>query len=318
MPDKSQISALKEDRQHGTVTFPCAFYRADYRHTEAPGLPFSVKHHWQDELEIIHFQEGTYQVEINMNTHKIQRECFCFINSGELHYIFSSGEYKEQAIVFSPAIVSFELPDSSQNLLMGPLNRGEILFPAFLYPEHPAFPEILAEFNRIQRCFCQDRQRFQEQSTVSTVVEQLRIKSALLNILACMEEHRLLTIAKSDSNHRIEALKTVMTYIKENYQEKIYISDLARLVNMNEQYFCRFFKKALGKTPVEYINDFRIRQAVALLQETELPVTEVCLECGFNNLGHFMKEFKKGTLQTPLQFRKKYTETQHLKNINIP
>jgi len=73
---------------------------------------------------------------------------------------------------------------------------------------------------------------------------------------------------------------------------------------MNEQYFCRFFKKALGKTPVSYINDFRIRHAATLLRTTELPVTEVCLESGFNNLGHFMKEFKKATQFTPLQFRR--------------
>lgn len=76
---------------------------------------------------------------------------------------------------------------------------------------------------------------------------------------------------------------------------------------MNEQYFCRFFKKSLGKTPVSYINDFRIRHAATLLRTTELPVTEVCLESGFNNLGHFMKEFKKATQLTPLQFRKQST-----------
>ncbi|MFQ9396208.1 MAG: helix-turn-helix domain-containing protein [Lachnospiraceae bacterium] len=55
------------------------------------------------------------------------------------------------------------------------------------------------------------------------------------------------------------------------------------------------FQKSLGKTPVSYINDFRIRHAATLLRTTELQVTEVCLESGFNNLGHFMKEFKKAT-----------------------
>ncbi|MDO5590470.1 MAG: helix-turn-helix domain-containing protein [Lachnospiraceae bacterium] len=49
-----------------------------------------------------------------------------------------------------------------------------------------------------------------------------------------------------------------------------------------------------------------IRHAATLLRTTELPVTEVCLESGFNNLGHFMKEFKKATQFTPLQFRRQH------------
>ena len=105
-------------------------------------------------------------------------------------------------------------------------------------------------------------------------------------------------------NPRVELLKTVISYIRENYQHSLTLGELAALAGMNEQYFCRFFKKALGKTPVSYINDFRIRHAATLLRTTELPVTEVCLESGFNNLGHFMKEFKKTTQLTPLQFRK--------------
>ncbi len=60
---------------------------------------------------------------------------------------------------------------------------------------------------------------------------------------------------------------------------------------MNEQYFCRLFKKAIGYSPIEYVNEYRIKQAKRLLEETSLQVTEVCLECGFNNLGNFLQEF---------------------------
>lgn len=317
MPANSRISSLKEDRHHGTVTFPCAFYQADYRHAK-PGIPFVTKHHWHEEIEIIYFEQGTYELKINMKTWNVNEPCFFFINSGELHSISSEQLYLEQAFVFSPSIISFELPDSSQNLLTRPLISHELSFPAFLPASHPAFSEILEEFRKIYRLFCQNQPGGQDQYTVSSVPSQLRIKAALLNILSCLDEHHLLSSKKPDFNHSIEALKTVMTYIKENYQEKIYIADLALLVNMNEQYFCRFFKKALGKTPIEYINDFRIRQAVLLMQETELPVMNVCLECGFNNLGHFMKEFKKCTQLTPLQLRKKHVESLHSSKVNIP
>ena len=77
---------------------------------------------------------------------------------------------------------------------------------------------------------------------------------------------------------------------------------------MNEQYFCRFFKKALGKSPISYLNEYRIKQAMLLLQTTDMPVMDICLDCGFNNLGNFLREFKKNTGLTPLQYRKCHAE----------
>ena len=136
----------------------------------------------------------------------------------------------------------------------------------------------------------------------------MRIKAALLNILGILAEHAQLASNEPVRNPRVELLKTVISHIRQNYQHPLSLGELAALAGMNEQYFCRFFKKSLGKTPVSYINDFRIRHAATLLRTTELQVTEVCLESGFNNLGHFMKEFKKATGFTPLQFRKQNIE----------
>ena len=94
------------------------------------------------------------------------------------------------------------------------------------------------------------------------------------------------------------------TYIRENYKEKIYVRDLASLLNLNEQYFSRFFKKAIGRSPMAYINEYRIRQSMQLLKETDLSVMEICMDCGFNNLGNFLRQFRKYTGTTPLKYKK--------------
>ncbi|MFR2214070.1 MAG: helix-turn-helix transcriptional regulator [Ruminococcus sp.] len=52
-----------------------------------------------------------------------------------------------------------------------------------------------------------------------------------------------------------------------------------------------FFKKAIGMSPIEYLNEYRIRQAVRLLKDSSLPVTEICLDCGYNNMGIFSENF---------------------------
>ena len=297
-------SSLKEARKHGTFSFPCAFYRAE-RETNPPGFPLTVKHPWHEEPEIIYFEHDSYLVDINMEQTRIKSPCFCFINSGELHALTSdSDQYREQAVVFSPDLLTFAAPDPAQEQFLLPLSEHKLSFPSFLETDHPAFSDVQQEFFRIRSIFFRENRSCSDQFTTEDPVSQLRIKAALLNILGILAEHALLTSNEPARNPRVELLKTVISYIRQNYQHPLSLGELAALAGMNEQYFCRFFKKALGKTPVSYINDFRIRHAATLLRTTELPVTEVCLESGFNNLGHFMKEFKKATQFTPLQFRR--------------
>ena len=125
-----------------------------------------------------------------------------------------------------------------------------------------------------------------------------------MEIFAILTTGKLFSQTEASDNHQVETIKKAITYIREHYQEKIYIRDLASLVGLNEQYFCRFFRKALGLSPIEYLNEYRIRQAKHLLKDSDLPVTEVCLDCGYNNMGNFLREFRRYTSTTPLQYRK--------------
>ena len=134
--------------------------------------------------------------------------------------------------------------------------------------------------------------------------DQLLIKASLLEIFGELSRRRLFSQTEKSDDRRVETIKTAITYIRDHYQEKIYIRDLASLIGLNEQYFCRFFKKAIGVSPVEYLNEYRIRQATRLLTESTLPVTEICLDCGYNNMGNFLREFRRYTGTTPLQYRK--------------
>ena len=297
-------SSLKEERQHGNLSFPCAFYQTVHE-TNPPGLPFTVKHHWHEPIEIIYLEQDSYQVDINMTMTHLKSPCFCFINSGELHALASdSDQYLEQAVVFSPELLTFATPDPTQEQFLLPLSEHKLSFPSFLGPNHPAFSEVQQEFFRIRSIFFRENRLHSDQFTIENPISQLRLKASLLNIIGTLAEHALLTSNEPVRNPRVELLKAVISYIRQNYQQPLSLGELAALAGMNEQYFCRFFKKALGKTPISYINSFRIQHAATLLCTTELPVTEVCLESGFNNLGHFMKEFKKATRFTPLQFRR--------------
>ena len=295
---------LKEIRPHGTKSFPCAIYR-----THSVGKGTLVKHHWHEEVEILYFSGGKFRLEVNMESFPLPSECFCFINPGELHSIITetSDSHFEDAVVFSLGILSFDSYDEAQIHLLRPIQNGKLLFPRFLTPQHPAFVPVRNAFTDIMHSFGQSPAEgsFDSQLVTDNFTSQLYIKASLLYILATLSSHRLFTPTEKDLDKRVESIKTALTYISDNYQNKIYISDLARQVNLNGQYFCRLFKKAIGRSPMAYINEYRIRQAKRLLENTDIAVTEVCLECGFNNLGNFMHEFRRATGTTPLQYRKK-------------
>ncbi len=301
---EQQPSILKEIRPHGTKSFPCAIYR-----THSVGKGTLVKHHWHEEVEILYFSSGKFRLEVNMESFPLPSECFCFINPGELHSIITetSDSHFEDAVVFSLGILSFDSYDEAQIHLLRPIQNGKLLFPRFLAPQHPAFVPVRNAFTDIMHSFGQSPAEgsFDSQLVTDNFTSQLYIKASLLYILATLSSHRLFTPTEKDLDKRVESIKTALTYISDNYQNKIYISDLARQVNLNGQYFCRLFKKAIGRSPMAYINEYRIRQAKRLLENTDIAVTEVCLECGFNNLGNFMHEFRRATGTTPLQYRKK-------------
>ena len=290
---EQQSSLLKEIRSHGTRSFPCAIYRT---HSSQKGV--FVKHHWHEEVELLYFSGGKFRLEINMESFPIQSECFYFINPGELHSIMAETSHRhwEDAIVFSPGILSFDSCDEAQIHLINPVLNDRLLFPRCITPEQPAFIPVRNAFLDICQSF--------GQAPLEEPARQLYTKASLLQILATLSTHGLFTPTEKNMDKRVEDIKTALTYIKDNYQEKIYISHLAEQVSLNEQYFSRLFKKVIGHSPMEYINEYRVKQARRLLEKTDLLVTEICLECGYSNLGNFLREFRKYTGTTPLQYRK--------------
>ena len=144
--------------------------------------------------------------------------------------------------------------------LIQPIQNGKMLFPRCLLPDHPGFLSVRNAFLETMHSFghTPSKETFLENGVVTDdLTNQLFIKSSLLRILAILSRYQLFTPTEKNLDKRVEGIKTVLTYIRENYKEKIYIQDLAAQVHMNEQYFCRFFKKSIGRSPMEYLNEYR-------------------------------------------------------------
>lgn len=304
MNQTSQQPGLKEKQSHGTHLFPCAYY-----HFSNLSYRLRVRHLWHEEVEVVYLQHGSYKLDINMEPYGTDQECFLFLNSGELHSLRSvSVEFDEQAIVFSPSMLLFHNYDSIDESILLPLAQNKLTFPRFLDQTIPFFPAFRSCYQQISRIFSKNNETLVtgEQILTDNVIAQLQIKAGILQLIGILMEAGLMRQSPGSESQKITAIKTVLSYITEHYQEKLYVQDLASQINMNEQYFCRFFKRSIGKTPIDYINDYRLNKVIRLLETRDAPVTEVCLECGFNNMGNFQRLFKRKTGTTPLQYRKLY------------
>lgn len=96
----------------------------------------------------------------------------------------------------------------------------------------------------------------------------------------------------------------IYSYINKHFQRSITLEEIAFTTSMTVPSFCRFFKKATGKTFTEVVNTYRVVHATKLLSESELSITDICYECGFNSFSHFNKHFKVVTGKTALTYRK--------------
>ena len=104
--------------------------------------------------------------------------------------------------------------------------------------------------------------------------------------------------------HNVLRLRPVIEYIEEHYREKIYIEKLSDMITVSPDYFTKMFRDTIGKTPVEYINGFRVNEAMRCLTETEKSMAEIAEEIGFCNPNYFHKIFKQYMDVSPLAYRK--------------
>lgn len=292
MTPYQKSAQYKEQVTHGTQDFPLGFYEI----TPADSWN-GFKHHWHEEIEILFFSEGAGTVELNMESFPVKKDSFFFVNSGGLHSMSAHGPCRESAVLFHPRMLCFDTYDMAQSRLIQPLLTGTLSFPRTLSREHGAFPALKQEYDGLAG-LCRTCQ-----STMSAdIPAQLFIKAGLLRILGILSAHDLLDCSAS-GNYKEQAIKTVLSYIRSHYQDTIRIQELANQINLNEQYFCRFFKAALGQSPIPYINEYRIRQSMLMLENTNGSATDIGLLCGFSSFGTFCKAFKRQTGLTPLKYR---------------
>jgi len=134
---------------------------------------------------------------------------------------------------------------------------------------------------------------------------------SILNLMATTTEYELLNA--EDFAFEVNAIEKqriekIYQYVEKNFKEQIQLPEIAAEVFMTVPAFCRYFKKIAKKTFVHFVNEYKVAHACKLLSDTDMTISQICLESGFNNFSHFNNHFKQITGISPSQYRKQFMQ----------
>lgn len=257
---------------------------------------FTEHHHSAFEISYIRSGRGVYR--IGDQTMDIRAGDVYLFGANEVHCITEIHDDKPMTLLnihFEPRFIWSPSGNAlDQSFLRIFLDRGEG-FSNRLDRRNPASSEIASLLLCIKKEADERPEAF-----------DLMIKTHLLNVLVLLIRHYdyvSTTPSAPLRSDRLAHMESALNYINENLSASLSLDELAQKAGMSRTYFSTVFKKLNGLTPWEYIGLKRIERAKRLLRTTNKSVLEISLDCGFNNISHFNRQFKQATGLKPVEYK---------------
>lgn len=281
--------SLKENKTHGDILFPFALYKMEYH------MPATILDcHWHDELEFLLLTEGEGVFQVGTRQYELKPGHALFMHGGEIHSGISNSDASSfKAIVFHPVFLNSNPHDLIQGKYINPILEKQRLLPTVIRDETGWEKDVLIHLKEAIKAAEQKEYAY-----------EMQIKAHLYAIFSILLRNSSREITGPAYLNRANQLKEAIGYIQKNYGREIHISELSKIANMSEGHFCRFFKKIVLKTPVEYINYYRVMKAAALLKNTDRKLLDIAMEVGYNNFSYFIGRFRQYMRTTPSKYRK--------------
>lgn len=283
-----QFHEYHEDKQRGTLDFPFEFYHVN------PDFPrYIMNYHWHMEFEFIRILQGKFLANLEGKEVHAQEGDFLFINGGTLHSGVPDTGCIYECLVFDMNAFLKHNP-SCKKMIQSIVDHTLLVY-------HHFKKEDTETTNIVWNIF--DAMKHQPEGYELTVFGEIYHFLGYIYAKHLYFHETEAPQTRKDFK-RIRQLKSVLEHIENNYTTPVTLEDMADIAHMSPKYFCRFFSEMTRQRPMDYLNRYRIERASFELSSTDVSVTEIAYNCGFNDLSYFIKTFKKYKGVTPGQYKK--------------
>ena len=278
---------LKENKPHGTKDDPFSTY-----HIENAGRSFQIPVHWHDEFEIIYVRSGSLTVSISGESYIGKTGDAFVVSPGNLHLMGAqTGTVDYYTFLFPLKYISFRTDDMLDEKLLEPLNSGHLMICPRVKDTAKELCEQLIEIYEAKK-----------DESESKITTQVRTKIILLQFI--LEMWKKGFVIENDTSGRNTVEKEMVSYIQQNFTGKISLREFGEQFHLSEKYISRYFKEHFHITLSQYVTYLRLEHAKQLLQDTDIPVTDVAMQSGYQNVSYFIRSFQKAYAVSPLKYRK--------------
>ena len=287
IPLEEQVPVM-ESQQRGSVVYPL-----QYNLCNTVNPYYDLWLHWHKEFELIHVISGTYNLFLTDHEVHLEKNDICIIPGKLVHGdAQDKGQALYESIVFD--IEMIRRHGFASDIFLNNIVTNTVI----LNDKIEAKPQNKQIMEVVDRLF----------QTIKAHPSGLELITCgyLQIIFGLIQREQLYTERKIVPNHkrvREEQLEQVLNLIRKNYDQDLTLQQMSDMAGLSPKYFCRIFREMTEKSPIEYLNWFRINKACALLRETEDKLPDIAYNCGFNDFSYFIKTFRRYKGMTPLKYR---------------
>lgn len=141
----------------------------------------------------------------------------------------------------------------------------------------------------------------ENECSADTPGKEVVLRAKLLELMVLLS--RAYSNTDTTEAHALLRVGNVIGALENDYSKDWKLEELLQIAHMSRSNLMRVFRKATGQTPIEYLLRLRIQKSMELLRNTDLNITEIAMEIGFNDSNYFTRQFRRVAGESPRQFR---------------